>query len=114
MTNHPISLRRRKCLPVPCNVDYNRTLKIIMSAKGYKVNLRSHKARYFFANVVMFDNGVNLKTIAATLGQKKTRSTEKYVKANKSNISRTMNSIEEKLFRQIGLPTAPSLPNLDL
>lgn len=74
---HPLSLRRRKCLPVPCNVDYNRTLKVIMSAKGYKVNLRSHKARYFFANVVMFDNGVSLKTIAATLGQKTTRSTRK-------------------------------------
>jgi len=96
--NHPVSLRRRKIFPVPSNVDYNRTLKVVATTKGYKVNLRSHKARYFFANVIMFDNGVSLKTIAATLGQNTTRSTEKYVKANKSHISRTMDEVEEKLI----------------
>gem|GEM_PF-3755017 len=26
-----------------------------------------HKARYFFANVVMFDNGVSVNTIMATV-----------------------------------------------
>jgi len=80
----------------------NPSLKVIMSAKGYKVNLRSHNARYFFANVVMFDNGVSLKTIAATLCQKTTRSTEKYFKANNSNISRTMESVETKLYCEGG------------
>ena len=96
--HHRVSLRRRKLFPVPCNVEYNRALKVIARTKGYKINLRSHKARYFYANVVMFDNGVSLKTIAATLGQKTTRSTEKYVKANKSVISQTMNEVEEKLY----------------
>jgi integrase len=108
--NHPVSLRRRKIFPVPSNVDYNRTLKVVATTKGYKVNLRSHKARYFFANVIMFDNGVSLKTIAATLGQNTTRSTEKYVKANKSHISRTMDEVEEKLYGTAGKTVKKEAP----
>ncbi|ANI89252.1 hypothetical protein A9P82_08075 [Arachidicoccus ginsenosidimutans] len=100
--SHPLCQRRRKLLPVPTNQHYNRCLKLIAKERGIQIILRTHRARYFFANEVTYNNGVPLKTIGKMLGQKSIKTTEVYVRANKRNISENMEMVKEKLFNENG------------
>ncbi len=100
--DHPVCVRRRTLLPVPTNEEYNRCLKDIAVEVGLSIVLTTHIARYFFANVVMFDNGIQLKIIAGTLGQKSIATAAKYVKTNKGNISRAMKEVEDRMFSEDG------------
>ena len=67
---HPVCINRNKLLPVPTNQEYNRCLKVIADITGIGIVLRTHKARFFFANEVTYNNGVPLKTVSRMLGQK--------------------------------------------
>jgi integrase len=100
--DHPVCQRRRKVFPVPCNVEYNRCLKYIAKFKGIKIVLRTHKARFYFANEVLYNNGVQLKTVARIMGQKSIKSAEIYVQANRTVISEAMQEVEERLFTPDG------------
>jgi len=91
-----------KLLPVPTVQEFNRCLKLIAVELDIKINLRTHKARFFFANEITYNNGVPLKTVSRLLGQKSVKTTETYVKANKRNISENMNMVEQKLFDSSG------------
>ena len=64
--------------------------------------LRTHKARFFFANEVTYNNGVPLKTVSRMLGQKSVKTTEVYVRANRRNISEEMEKVEKALFTAEG------------
>jgi site-specific recombinase XerD len=108
--DHPVCVRRRTLLPVPTNEEYNRCLKEIAEEAGLSILLTTHIARYFFANVVMFDNGIQLKIIAGTLGQKSIATAAKYVKTNKGNISKAMETVEGVMFSEEGeLLPAPDM-----
>ena len=96
--NSPACQVNRKLLPVPTVQEFNRSLKLIASELGIEINLRTHKARFFFANEITYNNGVPLKTVSRLLGQKSVRVTETYVQANKRNISENMAMVERKLF----------------
>jgi integrase len=99
---HPISAGRGKLLPVPSNQEYNRSLKILAECIGVNICLRTHKARFFFANEVAYNNGVQLKTVSRMLGQKSTRAVETYVSANRTAISNSMSEVRKKLFNECG------------
>jgi integrase len=88
----------RKLLPVPSIQQFNRCLKLIAAELDIVINLRTHKARFFFANEIAYNNGVPLKTVGRLLGQKSVNVTETYVQANKRNISENMEMVELKLF----------------
>lgn len=98
----PICINRNKLLPVPSNQEYNRCLKTIAATTGLKIILRTHKARFFFANEVTYNMGVPLKTISRMLGHKSVKTTEIYVRANRKNISENMEMVEKKLFGKDG------------
>ena len=100
--SHPVCQRRGKLFPVPSNQHYNRVLKEIAEQKGIKTILRTHKARFFFANEVTFNMGVQLKTVSRMLGHKSIKTTEVYVRANKKNISESMEVVQEKMFETNG------------
>jgi hypothetical protein len=100
--DHPVCVRRRILLPVPTNEEYNMCLKQIADEAGLIILLTTHIARYFFANVVMFDNKIHLKLIAGTMGQKSIATAAKYTKANKGNIGRAMEHVEERMFSEDG------------
>jgi integrase len=99
---HPVSVNRNKLLPVPTNQEYNRCLKVIAGISGIGIVLRTHKARFFFANEVTYNNGVPLKTVSRMLGQKSVKTTEVYVRANRRNISEEMEKVEKVLFTEEG------------
>ena len=65
--DYPVCVRNNRLLPVPSNEEYNRCLKLIGTAAGFKTILRTHKTRFFFANEVTYNNGVPSKTSAECL-----------------------------------------------
>jgi integrase len=68
--NHPISLKRGKCLPVPSNVKYNAYLKEVGDMAGIPQNkpLVSHLARKTFACTIGLANGMNIGVLSKILG----------------------------------------------
>jgi hypothetical protein len=99
---YPICVRRRRLLPVPTNEAYNRALKDIGAQTGIGIILKTHSARYYFANEVTYNNGVEHKSIGRMLGQKSMKTTEKYVKANRTKIAESMEIVERRMFSDEG------------
>lgn len=99
---HPVCIRRNVLLPVPSCEEYNRQLKLIAEMAGIRINMTTHTARYYFANEVTYNNGVQLKTVSRLLGHKSLASTAKYVKGNRKHLSDSMAGLEELLFNQEG------------
>ena len=87
---------------MPTNQEYNRCLKEIGRITNFDILLKTHKARFFFANEVTYNNGVPLKTVSRMLGHTSVRTTEVYVRSNKKNISDQMDIVGEMLFSQNG------------
>lgn len=108
--DHPLCVRRSRLLPVPTNEQYNRCLKEIGKIGKFNAILRTHKARYFFANEVAYNNGVPLKTVSKMLGHKSVKTTEVYVRANRQNISDNMEMVEKKMFDAKGSLRNPRIP----
>jgi hypothetical protein len=108
--NHSTCLRRGTLLPVPSCEEYNRCLKEIGSELGLKIQLTTHKARYFFANVVADDNGVELRITGQLMGQKSLKTTAKYVRKNKRLLAENMKAVEDKLFHPDGTLRDKKLP----
>ena len=77
-------------------------MKVIAEITGIRIVLRTHKARFFFANEVTYNQGVPLKTVSRMLGHKSIKTTEVYVRANRQNISEHMNKVKEQLFTREG------------
>jgi site-specific recombinase XerD len=100
--NHPVCIRRKSLLPVPSCEEYNRCLKEIGAEMGLNIELTTHTARYFFANVVANDNGLELRITGQLLGQKSLKTTAKYVKKNKRLLAENMQQVENNLFHQDG------------
>ena len=80
----------------------SQSREVIADITGISIVLRTHKARFFFANEVTYNNGVPLKTVSRMLGQKSVKTTEVYVRANRWNISEEMEKVEKVLFTAEG------------
>jgi integrase len=107
--NHPTCIKRGTLFPVPTNEYYNRCLKEIAREVGIDVLLFSHSARYFFANEVLYNNGVQLKTIAQAMGHESLKSAEIYIRFNRTAVSEAMQEVEDKLHHPDGsLKSSPS------
>lgn len=100
--DHPVCVRRNRLLPVPTNQTYNKGLKEISEETGIQVLDHGHQMRYFFANEIAFNNGVDLKTVSKMLSHKSIKTTEIYVKPNKRNISENMKMVKQKMFNEDG------------
>ncbi|MBN1330784.1 MAG: site-specific integrase, partial [Candidatus Heimdallarchaeota archaeon] len=68
--NHPICLKRGRCLPVPSNVKYNAYLKEVGDMAGIPNDkpLVSHLARKTFACTIGLANGMNIGVLSKILG----------------------------------------------
>lgn len=99
---HPTCVIKHKLLPVPTVQEYNRCLKEIARILGIKINLRSHKARFFFANEVTYNNGVQIATVGRFMGQSSIKSPMNYTAANKELLLENMEMVEQKMFNDDG------------
>jgi len=66
--NHPLCLKKGKCLAVPSNVKYNAYLKEIGSIAGIRKPLVTHLARKTFATTIALSNGMNIGVLSRILG----------------------------------------------
>jgi len=68
--NHPMCLKKGKCLAVPSNVKYNAYLKEIGDIAGIPKNkpLVTHLARKTFATTIALTNGMNISVLSKILG----------------------------------------------
>lgn len=68
--NHPLCLKKGKCLAVPSNVKFNAYLKEIGDIAGMPKNkpLVTHLARKTFATTVALSNGMNIGVLSKILG----------------------------------------------
>jgi integrase len=68
--NHPLCLKKGKCLAVPSNVKYNAYLKEIGDIAGIPKNkpLVTHLARKTFATTIALTNGMNIGVLSKILG----------------------------------------------
>ncbi|GGB26111.1 site-specific integrase [Puia dinghuensis] len=98
----PKCRRKKTLLPIPTNAAYNRCLKEIGDEMGFKIKLTTHTARYFFANAVADDNGLELRITAQLMGHKSLRTTQHYVKKNKRLLAANMQNVEDKLYGKDG------------
>jgi len=94
--NHPMCLKKGKCLAVPSNLKYNAYLKEIGDIAGIPKNkpLVTHLARKTFATTVALTNGMNIGVLSKILGH--------------NSIKVTLDSygtiIDELMFRNVKEP----------
>jgi integrase len=68
--NHPLCIKKNRCLPVPSNVKYNAYLKEIADIAGIPKSkpLVTHLARKTFASTIALCNGMNIGVVSKILG----------------------------------------------
>lgn len=86
-------------LPVICNQDYNRALKIVGQMAGIKTKLHTHLARHTFATY-MLSNGVKLQNLSKMLGHTNVVQTQRYAKTLAKDVHDDFSMIAEKLKKK--------------
>ncbi|WP_344981061.1 site-specific integrase [Compostibacter hankyongensis] len=100
--DHPACLYRDKLLPVYSNQYYNKHIKAVGRKLSLNIELHPHRARHIFATTIALDNGMPLPVVGKILGHKSIRTTERYAKVSRLNISRNMRRIKRLLFDEEG------------
>ena len=98
--NHPICLKRGKCLPVPSNVKYNAYLKEIgdMADIPKDKPLVSHLARKTFACTIALANGMNIGVLSKILGHASIQVTlDSYATVIDELMIRSVRDLKDKL-----------------
>jgi integrase len=98
--NHPICLKRGKCLPIPSNVKYNAYLKEIgdMSDIPKDKPLVSHLARKTFACTIALANGMNVGVLSKILGHASIQVTlDSYATVIDELMIRSVRDLKDKL-----------------
>lgn len=83
-------------LPLICNQDYNRALKIIGEVAGIKTKMHSHLARHTFATY-MLSNGVKLQNVSKMLGHTNVVQTQRYAKTLAKDVHDDFSMIADKM-----------------
>ena len=110
--NHPICLKRGKCLPVPSNVKFNAYLKEIGDIAGIPKSkpLVTHLARKTFATTVALTNGMNIGVLSKILGHNSIKVTlDSYGAIIDELMLRNVKELKDKLSSQKDAPVISSL-----
>lgn len=84
-------------LPIMCNADYNKGLKMVAAYAGIKKNLHSHMARSTFATFALY-HGASPSNVSVMLGHTSPRVTMKrYAKILPQSVMADLNMINDKL-----------------
>lgn len=100
--SHPKCIRKGRIIPMPTNEHWNRCLKKMGKELGFNIKMDGHKTRYFFINVLAYDNDVEIDIIQKWAGHAKRSSTEHYTRSNKKKSSKEMDKLKDKLFDENG------------
>jgi integrase len=95
--NHPMTVNRKKLLPVPSNQKLNAYLKEIAAICKIPKELTFHAARHTFATTVTLTNGVPIETVSKMLGHTKLQTTQIYARILDKKVSGDMQTLRDKL-----------------
>ena len=83
-------------LPIMCNADYNKALKIVQVLAGITKNMHSHLARSTFATF-MLSNGCSVQNVSRMLGHTNLKQTMKYAEILEKDVRSDFDMIADKL-----------------
>jgi integrase len=86
-SKHPRISGTDLLIPMMCNSDYNKQLKIIKAAAGIRKNLSSHIARHTMA-CLFLEGGGSLEVLMKMLGHSRITQTQEYGKIRAARISK--------------------------
>lgn len=95
--NDPYCQENNVVLPMKSNQKMNSYLKIIADICGIKKTLTTHVARHTFATTVTQANNVPIQNVAAMLGHKNLKMTQKYAQVLPHNLIHDMEHVEKQL-----------------
>lgn len=96
--NHPISVRRKKLLPIPSNQKFNAYLQEIGDLCGIKKKLHHHLARKSFSVSIALANNVPVETLSRVLGHSSINVTlNAYASITDQKISEDFKSLRQRL-----------------
>jgi integrase len=98
--DHPLCLKKGKCLAVPSNVKFNAYLKEIGDIAGIPKNkpLVTHLARKTFATTIALTNGMNIGVLSKILGHNSIKVTlDSYGAIIDELMLRSVKELKEKL-----------------
>ncbi len=98
--DHPLCIKKGKCLAVPSNVKYNAYLKEIGDIAGIPKNkpLVTHLARKTFATTIALTNGMNIGVLSKILGHNSIKVTlDSYGTIIDELMLRNVKELKEKL-----------------
>jgi integrase len=85
-------------LPIMCNADYNKALKIVQAAAGIRKNMHSHLARSTFATF-MLSEGCSIQNVSKMLGHTNLKQTMQYAEILEKDVRSDYDMIAEKLAK---------------
>jgi site-specific recombinase XerD len=100
-TDHPVTSRSGKLLPVMSNQRMNSYLKELADLCGFTKELTFHCARHTFATTVTLTNGVPIETVSKMLGHKSLKTTQHYAKIVDKKVSEDMRALKERYSQLI-------------
>ena len=113
--DHPLCIKKGKCLAVPSNVKYNAYLKEIGDIAGIPKNkpLVTHLARKTFATTIALTNGMNIGVLSKILGHNSIKVTlDSYGTIIDELMLRSVKELKEKLSSQKGIPDKSTIPSI--
>ena len=110
--DHPLCIKKGKCLAVPSNVKYNAYLKEIGDIAGIPKNkpLVTHLARKTFATTIALTNGMNIGVLSKILGHNSIKVTlDSYGTIIDELMLRSVKELKQKLSAQKDTKQLPEL-----
>ena len=108
--DHPLCIKKGRCLAVPSNVKYNAYLKEIGDIAGIPKNkpLVTHLARKTFATTIALTNGMNIGVLSKILGHNSIKVTlDSYGTIIDELMLRNVKELKEKLAIKKDSPSQP-------
>lgn len=96
--DHPLSLRRRKLLPIPSNQRFNGYIQEIGDIVGIKKKLHHHLARKSYSVSICLANNVSIETLSRLLGHASVAVTlQAYASITDEKISEEFKNLRQRL-----------------
>lgn len=103
--DHPICIKRNRCLPVPSNQKFNAYLKEIGEIAGIKKKLHHHLARKSYSVSIVLRNSVPIETLSLLLGHSSIKVTvDAYSAITDDKIRNDFRKLKDNLYKENNTP----------
>lgn len=97
-------LKMNQVLPVVCNLNYNKRLKIIQKELGITTKISSHILRHSFSTTIALSLGLSMESLSLVLGHNNLKTTAIYGRINEKKLMEEFSKIELNLNADTLIP----------